>query len=293
MSNETSVSRHLGKASVCVGKYDPTLLVKEARSRSRQELNISSDKLPFVGKDVWNNYEVSCLLDNGMPVTAIAKIVYDCTSDAIIESKSMKLYWNSFNMEKMGKTIDECYAKLQAITEKDLSTLIGSPVMVSLVKAEVVSSPIPLFGYVNIDELAQLVATDKYKHDESLLTGKQVTEERVLKVRTSLLRGLCCITSQPDTGDVYIHYKGNYDIDVTSILQYIVSNRETNEFHEPSCEKFFNAISKKFEPKELAVFCLYNRRGSLDINPMRATSYDLIPVHMTDPDTQWSKAARQ
>ena len=114
MSNldNSNVSKHLGKTSSYVSQYDPSLLVREPRSSNRKHLNIDDDKLPFIGCDVWNAYEVSALNKNGLPLTAFGKITYPASSKYIVESKSLKLYLNSFNM-----TVFDCVSPNEVFRE--------------------------------------------------------------------------------------------------------------------------------------------------------------------------------
>ena len=127
-----NVSKHLGKTSKYKSEYDEKLLVREPRSSNRKHLKIKDKDLPFVGYDVWNGYEVSGLMDNGMPVNAVAKVVYACDSKYIVESKSMKLYWNSFNMTKFGETMEDVVSGIEFHAAADLSKLLQTEVKVKL-----------------------------------------------------------------------------------------------------------------------------------------------------------------
>ena len=127
-----NVSKHLGKTSKYKSQYDSDLLVREPRSSNRKHLIIKDKDLPFIGYDVWNGYEVSGLLNNGLPISAVAKVVYPCDSKYIVESKSMKLYWNSFNMTKLGDTIDIAVGTIEELATEDLSKLLQTEVKVKL-----------------------------------------------------------------------------------------------------------------------------------------------------------------
>ena len=100
--DNSRISKHLGQTSQYKSQYDAKLLVKEPRSNNREYLDIFDDNLPFVGSDTWNAYECSFLLNSGKPVTGVVKINYPCDSKYIVESKSIKLYLNSYNMTKLG-----------------------------------------------------------------------------------------------------------------------------------------------------------------------------------------------
>jgi 7-cyano-7-deazaguanine reductase len=292
----TNVAKHLGQKSSYVDHYDPSLLVRAPRQNNRTKYGVQNDKLPFVGFDVWNNYEVSCLLYNGMPVTTVAKIVYSCDSEYIVESKSHKLYWNGFNVTKLGKTVEDCYRNMELTASKDLSQLLETDVKVSVFHLDY--SPInPLYvKYNNIDNIAEYIQDSEfveYKINPEFLKGDLKSNKRMSTFHTSLLRSRCEITSAPDTGDIFIYYKGLYEIDQEGLLKYIVSHRETNEFHEPTAEHIYMNLWNKFKPEELSVFCLYTRRGSLDINPFRASHSYLLPNEIINPSKRWTKTIRQ
>lgn len=296
----TEIGKHLGQKSSYVTKYDPSLLVKAPRQANRTVYGVTNGNLPFMGYDVWNNYEVSCLLDNGMPVTALAKIVYPCESEYIVESKSLKLYWNGFNVTKMGSTTEKCYQAMEDNASHDLSKLLGTDVKVVLVP-QYTKDPVKnclYTGYENIDSFAEDIQTgdQKYKIDANLLKSPFNTTHKYAlnyKFYTTVLRSLCQITSQPDSGQIFIHYKGKIKIDYQAIMKYIVSHREYNQFHEPTAEHIYMDLYNEFKPEELAVFCLYNRRGSLDINPLRASHSYLIPNDLVNPNVPWVKTSSQ
>ena len=132
MANKTldnsRISKHLGQTSQYKSQYDPGLLVREPRSNNREYLNIFDDDLPFVGSDTWNAYECSFLLDNGCPVTGVVKCVYPCSSKYIVESKSIKLYFNSFNMTKIAAERDVAISSFENTASKDLTELLGAEV---------------------------------------------------------------------------------------------------------------------------------------------------------------------
>jgi 7-cyano-7-deazaguanine reductase len=60
-------------------------------------------------------------------------------------------------------------------------------------------------------------------------------------------------------------------IDRASLLRYIVSFRQHDEFHEQCVERAFCDILERCRPDDLAVWARYTRRGGLDINPFRRT----------------------
>lgn len=85
---------------------------------------------------------------------------------------------------------------------------------------------------------------------------------------SDLLKSNCPVTSQPDWGSVFIHYKGK-KISHTGLLLYILSFRDINEFHESCAERIFSDIKRICSPEILTVQARYTRRGGIDINPLR------------------------
>ena len=302
MSNtldNTEISKVLGQRVDAPKQYDKSILVREKRSSNRQYLNIEDDNLPFVGVDVWNNWEISTLTNNGLPVTGIAKIVYSCDSPYIVESKSAKLYFNSFNMSKFGNTPFEAINSIERLASLDLSTFLETNVTVKIFPATVhpYSSEAP--SYFNtfkcIDSVNPNLRTDVYNEDKSLLLRD--TQPTIVPVSqrftSSLLRSNCRVTGQPDAGDVYIDITSNQVLDQESLLKYIISFRNECHFHEEICECIYTRLTEVYEPSELMVMCLYVRRGSLDINPIRANKHEMIPSFIKDGNTAFFKTPRQ
>ena len=303
MSNKTdsSISRHLGKTSNYASQYDQALLVKEPRQSNREHLNLKDDKLPFTGYDVWNAWEVSCLTEKGCPVTAIAKIVYPCDNKYIVESKSLKLYLNSFNMTQFGTSQAEAYELMSDIIERDLSALLGTDVKVYLYR------PYDLRGQTNsmfrqehydtleVDtSLMNEIQFDEYNENPALLRTRVINGYLVAQhYHSSLLKSNCRVTHQPDWGDVFIYIKCNQQLCRASLAKYIVSFRDENHFHEEICETIYKRLWDLFHPTELAVTCLYVRRGGIDINPTRVSDIGLLNLDLIDPDTPFAKTSRQ
>lgn len=283
--DNSNISKHLGAISQYKSTYDPGLLVKEPRSNNREYLNIFDDDLPFVGYDTWNAYEVSFLLENGRPVTGVAKCVYPCTSKYIVESKSIKLYFNSYNMSKIASNKDEAVKSFEATASKDLSNLLETDVVVSFQdgvrvnnKFDSPNSEWDIDEYLNVDLLEDhkdFVYT-QYTEDPGLLQAISRTRDIEQKFYSGLLKSNCRVTSQPDWGDVFIYIKSKNAIDAHSIKNYIISFRDECHFHEEICECIYKRLNDAFEPSELLVMCLYARRGGIDINPVRASDINLI-----------------
>ena len=307
-----NVSKHLGKTSKYKSEYDNKLLVREPRSSNREHLKIKDKDLPFVGYDVWNGYEVSGLMDNGLPINAIAKVVYPCDSKYIVESKSMKLYWNSFNMTKFGETIEEAVSGIELHAEADLSKLLQTEVRVKLFSCDTdlkgLSNPFTEKKYKRLDHLVEKLPLHEkykfnitqYKEDPSIFDEYSTHEKYMiwaqpneLNVMSSLLKSNCRVTSQPDWGDVFIHVEGFWLPKHKDLLEYIVSFRDENHFHEEICETIYKRLDNRFSPRELMVACLYTRRGGWDINPVRATDIQLIDDTVWDETIPWIKTIRQ
>ena len=283
--DNSNISKHLGQTSQYKSQYDPGLLVKEPRSSNREYLNIFDDDLPFVGYDTWNAYEVSFLLENGRPVTGIAKCVYPCSSKYIVESKSIKLYFNSYNMTKLADTKEKAIQSFEINASKDLSDLLETNAVVSFQDGVRVNNKFDspnmewdIDSYLNVD----LLEDDKdfkytqYSEDPGLLEGVQRGKDIEQKFYSGLLKSNCRVTSQPDWGDVFIHIKSKTAIDAHSIKNYVISFRDECHFHEEICECIYKRLKDAFEPSELLVMCLYARRGGIDINPVRASDSSLI-----------------
>ena len=252
----------LGKVATYKAEYDATLLFPIPRADKRAEIGVGAS-LPFFGVDIWNAYEVSWLNLRGKPQIAIATITVPAESANIIESKSFKLYLNSFNQTRL--------ASPEALTEllkKDLSAAVGASVHVSLCLSE-------NFGNLKMRELEGHlldrldIDVDSYTPNPALLRANHdeaPVEETLL---SHLLKSNCLVTGQPDWGSVQIRYVGS-QIDQESLLRYLIGFRNHNEFHEQCVERIFVDIMHYCKPQKLAVYARYTRRGGLDINPWRS-----------------------
>jgi 7-cyano-7-deazaguanine reductase len=293
--DNTAISKVLGKRVDVPKSYDKTILVREPRSSNRKYLNIDDNKLPFIGVDVWNNWEISALTDSGLPVTGIGKITYPCTSKYIVESKSAKLYFNSFNMTKMGKTPKQVISNIEKTASKDLSDYLQTKVTVDVFSPSVYTNNTFFNGdtWVNLDTVNPKLVTDTYNETPELLQVSASNTKQTQKFYSTLLRSNCRVTGQPDAGDVYIQHTSNAVIEPESLLKYIISFRNECHFHEEICECLYTRLNDILSPKELMVACLYVRRGSLDINPVRASHKSLIPKFFIDRKTEFAKSPRQ
>lgn len=258
----TPEQSELGKKAEYDPHYNPDKLFPIPRKGKRDEIGVP-DTLPFFGFDLWNHYEVSWLNEKGKPVVALAEISYGCETPCIIESKSMKLYFNSFNNTNFK---DE--RTVEAIVKKDLEERVGGAVSVKILPLGNLSDD-KFFAGFNGECLDNLdVECSFYEVDPSLLTLEEESAEEILF--SNLLKSNCLVTNQPDWGSVQISYKGK-KINREGLLKYIVSFRNHNEFHEQCIERIFMDILNYCKPDELTVYGRYTRRGGLDINPYRST----------------------
>lgn len=289
----------LGKSSSTPEKYDASLLFRIPRAENRVRYEIQNDALPFVGVDVWNCYEISFLLNNGLPVSRMMKLMYDCSSEFLVESKSLKLYLNSFNMERCGYSVVAAEEKVLAIIEHDLEQLLEVPVGVAFFtnfSPEVVPfidmADNDLVALIPEEELLQ-IDFDHFLETPTLLKGYKSPFMHQYNFRTDLLRSNCRVTNQPDWGDLFVHISSYYEIDLSSVVAYLVSFRKENHFHEEVVEMIFQRFLKFFQPEELMVSAMYTRRGGIDINPLRATSKALIDNSFVAMDRRLAKTLRQ
>lgn len=252
----------LGKPATYKSEYDASLLFPISRAGKREEIGLTNS-LPFFGVDIWNAYEVSWLNMRGKPQVAIAAITVPADSPNIIESKSFKLYLNSFNQTRLAGT-DALISLLQA----DLSAGFGAAVQVKLTTPD-------QFGKLDMHELQGHlldrldIEVDSYTPNPSLLTAsfdQSPVEETLI---SHLLKSNCLVTGQPDWGSVQIHYVGP-QINQEGLLQYLIGFRDHNEFHEQCVERIFVDIMRHCKPQKLSVYARYTRRGGLDINPWRS-----------------------
>ncbi|MCA0404007.1 MAG: NADPH-dependent 7-cyano-7-deazaguanine reductase QueF [Proteobacteria bacterium] len=253
----------LGKKSDYDLSYNPERLFPIPRIEKRREIGIDPQKLPFVGFDCWNHYELSWLNEKGKPMVGTAEIIYDCLSPNIIESKSLKLYFNSFNNTK----IKDAKA-LEALVKKDIEERIQANVFIRIYSLEEARKwqKIDDFQGESLDNLD--IECSYYLVEPSFLSTENELVEEVLY--SDLLKSNCLVTNQPDWGSVQIAYKGK-KINREGLLKYLISFRNHNEFHEQCIERIFVDLMNHCKPEKLTVYGRYTRRGGLDINPYRST----------------------
>ena len=278
------VGVHLGKAGdgtavkpyVTPDDVDPTLLVSVPRYLNRTMYGLKEEELPFVGMDAWNGYEFSTLLKNGFPVSGWLKFTYPANTPNIVESKSVKLYLNSYNMARLIETTDDIWIIEDKIT-RDLSKATGGEVEVFLRWGDI-DTVKPIVGdFISLEHFCNIqnMQFDSYNESADIL---EVVPSigRYERWRSYSLRSNCRVTNQPDWGDVYVHIKGDKAVTPESLLKYIISMRKENHFHEEIAECIYKRLYDLVQPEELFVACLYTRRGGIDINPVRASSNQVL-----------------
>lgn len=260
----------LGQQSAYISQYTPSLLQPVPRSLNRDDLGLRGE-LPFQGCDVWTLYELSWLNAKGKPVVAIGEVFVPATSPNLIESKSFKLYLNSFNQTRC-----DSLDAVQALLVQDLSGCAGAPVSVTLFTLDQAPHQIAQLPGECIDNLD--IEVDGYEFDATLLqgaAGREIVEETL---HSHLLKSNCLVTSQPDWGSVVIHYRGPR-LDREKLLRYLISFRQHNEFHEQCIERIFTDLKHFCAPEQLTVHARYTRRGGLDINPFRS-DWEPVPANL-------------
>ena len=248
-------------------QYDPGLLLPVPRATHRTRIGIDR-VLPFSGVDIWNAYELSWLDPGGKPRVAIATMIFPAESPRLVESRSMKLYLNSFNQTCFSST-----RLLERTVMRDLGKACGGQVKVK------VTLP-ARFGRQVLEELeGDLIdgidtKISGYTPDSALLSARGPVVEETLT--SNLLKSNCPLTGQPDWASLQVRYRGP-KISRAGLLRYIVSFRQHGEFHEHCVERIFTDILRRCRPERLTVYARYTRRGGIDINPFRTNCGDAPP----------------
>ena len=261
-------SLKLGQKTEYASQYDRTLLQPVPRELNRDGLGITQNQPFTIGAEIWTAYEISWLNEKGLPQVAIADIYLDYQSQNLIESKSFKLYLNSFNQSKFAD-----FNAVQQTMQRDLSECAQGDVKVRL-------NPVAVYDSQKIDHLQgncideQDIEITSYEFNADWLkdcVSDEIVEEKLV---SHLLKSNCLITNQPDWGTLHIHYVGK-KINHEKLLRYVVSFRQHNEFHEQCVERIFCDLMHYAKPEKLTVYARYTRRGGLDINPFRSNFEDL------------------
>ena len=265
-------SLKLGQKTEYASQYDRTLLQPVPRALNRDGLGITQNQPFTIGADIWTAYEISWLNEKGLPQVAIADIYLDYQSQNLIESKSFKLYLNSFNQSKFAD-----FNAVQQTMQGDLSECAQGDVKVRL-------NPVAVYDSQKIDHLQgdcideQDIEITSYEFNADWLkdcVSDEIVEEKLV---SHLLKSNCLITNQPDWGTLHIHYIGK-KIDHEKLLRYVVSFRQHNEFHEQCVERIFCDLIHYAKPEKLTVYARYTRRGGLDINPFRS-NFENLPENL-------------
>ena len=265
-------SLKLGQKTEYASQYDRTLLQPVPRALNRDGLGITQNQPFTIGADIWTAYEISWLNEKGLPQVAIADIYLDYQSQNLIESKSFKLYLNSFNQSKFTD-----FNAVQQTMQRDLKECAQGDVKVRL-------NPVAVYDSQKIDHLQgdcideQDIEITSYEFNADWLkdcVSDEIVEEKLV---SHLLKSNCLITNQPDWGTLHIHYVGK-KIDHEKLLRYVVSFRQHNEFHEQCVERIFCDLMYYAKPEKLTVYARYTRRGGLDINPFRS-NFENLPENL-------------
>ncbi len=255
----------LGRVTPYPEQYSPELLYEVPRADHRADLGLGPE-LPFRGTDIWNAWELTWLDTAGLPRCATAEIRVPADSPNLVESKSLKLYLNSLAMTHYPSAAD-----VAEIIEQDLSECIGADVDVTLEQLSATDgADVGRLPGECLDSLR--VSCSPSAVDAALLEadpGEVVSEQ----LYSHLLRSLCPVTAQPDSGSVLVSYRGPR-IDHRGLLKYIVSYRQHEGFHESCVERMFVDILARCQPEQLTVYARYQRRGGIDINPYRSNFED-------------------
>jgi 7-cyano-7-deazaguanine reductase len=244
------------------------LLYAIARTGNRESLGLGDD-LPFHGTDIWNAWELTWLDNDGLPQVGTAEIRVPASSPNIIESKSLKLYLNSFAMSRCAATSD-----VAEMIEQDLSDAAGVDVAVRVQRpSETDSSTVAQLPGDSLDD--QKISCNAFEVDAALLEAN-ADDVMTESLHSHLLRSLCPVTSQPDTGSVLVSYSGPR-IDPAGLLRYIVSYRQHQDFHETCVERIFLDVMERCKAEKLTVYARYQRRGGIDINPFRSNFETDVP----------------
>lgn len=279
-------------------QYDPSLLVRIPRTLNREQYGIDEDNLPFVGMDVWNGYEVTALTEKGLPVTGVMKILIPANSKYHPESKSIKMYVNSFAMSRFGNTEAECLVAIEDTIRRDLSELLGCEVGVKIFTGDVNTVPSENWFDKNTYNLDETYRIDDIEFTDFNMNPDLLEESSFMGicVKSNKLRSACRVTHQPDHGTVYVKMSSNSPRRCPtdeSLLKFIVSFRNEYHFHEEICEAMFTALNNRFHPDKLVVACNYTRRGGWDINPIRSLSWEDIPSEWVAEDIMLAKTIKQ
>ena len=266
----------LGQSTHYPKTYAPDMLYPIPRALGRANLALPADALS-IGMDWWQVFEMSWLNSHGISQVAMARLAIPATSDYIVESKSLKLYFNSLNFTEFDNQ-----QAVKAAVEKDLSACLKTDVTLEIFEVNIANSlPIsaPQGDCIDnaLDSSDKKIAIVSDVDPSSLTVAHQGASDSQLQILHShLLRSNCPVTNQPDWGTLEIQIDSQ-PIDRAGLLEYILSFRQHNGFHEQCVEQIFSDLTQAFAPKTLMVRAWYTRRGGIDINPCRVSDVSLLP----------------
>lgn len=292
---ETLAATHLGKKSSGSELYDKSLLVAVPRYENRQQYNIDENNLPFVGYDVWDAYEVSFMTANNVPCSYVLKIKYPCNNKYIVESKSLKLYLNSFNMTPLKATVAESEKFFLTTVKEDLENLLQTNLELVLHKKFSTYNCNMFKDYISIRDLVDIdnVRCVHFNESPEELSFDENNNNKDLLLTFDSIRSNCRVTHQPDFGDIFIHIKSAKGINIEGLLKYLVSFRKEWHFHEECCEMIYKRLYDKYTPEILMVGALYTRRGGIDICPIRANKPEYLDKELLDISIFNRRTAKQ
>lgn len=253
----------LGRESSYVDVYTPSLLHSIPRALARSEMALTGESLPFMGEDIWTAYELGWLDGRGRPRMGALRITVPATSAAIVESKSMKLYLNSFAQTRFNHAAD-----VLKTLNSDLTLAFRAPILVDLLPSATLGTITDTLPGQCLDELDTEI--EHYQYDPELLQLEQGGFEVKEAVHTRAFRSLCPVTGQPDWAALVVQYAGT-PIRRESLYRYLVSFRSHTGFHEATIEQIFVDLLQHCGCDRLSVWARFMRRGGIDINPHRST----------------------
>ena len=197
------------------------------------------------GTDIWNVYDFLYLY-NDLPSLKVLEIKIPSTSLFTIESKSMKLYLNGFYNQsfKSDKTV------IQQI-KKDLEGFLNAKIKLRIIK--------------KFNQEPSSIDLNNYKNDKTKINT-------ILKFNG--FRSICPVTSQPDFANIYIYC--DTPINTVWLISYLISFQNKGHFHEKCIDDIFLEILNKYNCNHLEICGRFQRRGGIDINPIRGTNTKIL-----------------
>ncbi len=281
----------LGQRVETPREYAPSVLQAVPRAVHAGQLCVGGREYPRLGVDVWQAYELSCLFGEGIPAVGLLKMAYSAGSEVLVESKSLKLYLNSFNNHLYPDcgTAAEALEAMRRTVEVDLSALLGVEVRAAVHQAKGARGDFRDFHV--LEEDGRFLSGGRLL--EASYGQESADGQQLFRVASHLLRSHCPVTGQPDWGSAFVHCRSARPLDVKPFMDFLLAMRNEHHFHEEICDTLYAHLLEEYAPGELMVTCAYTRRGGIDINPTRYTHEELAPACLVDLG-QWSEpTARQ